>query len=367
MFGMDRDSIQLSEIFHELWQNYPHYFLPDTRVQDSRSRHHDGIRATNHNFHHMPNNDHISIPNERCYYNVHNARPISNLLGGADASNFYNHRFIPSSNSTSHYAPQSYGGSSMEAVHNHNHHHLVQESYTDFHFQPATHYSVEHVVYPETASFSHWNNYELDPHQPLPHMQAMRGNNLDLQPQVPSSSNRHQTNNNTRQHNASNSSRDSHDDGYRNFGPSTRQDNSIVTFDGFAIQLVDGVILLEGVADSDVSNMRLEGEEDMSYEELLDLEEQMGHINTGLSEETIIRNLKVRTHISSVRQLNLNKVPSLDQEPEICAICQGEYENYDTIGSLGCRHDYHAVCIKKWLQEKNICPLCKSTALTIKS
>ncbi|CAL5336813.1 unnamed protein product [Camellia sinensis] len=317
---MDRDSIQLSEIFHELWQNYPHYFLPDTRVQDSRSRHHDGIRATNHNFHHMPNNDHISIPNEPHYYNVHNARPISNLLGGADASNFYNHRFIPSSNSTSHYGPQSHG-----------------------------------------------NNYELDPHQPLPHMQAMRGNNLDLQPQVPSSSNRHQMNNNPRQHNSSNSSRGSHDDGYRNFGPSTRQDNSNVTFDRFAIQLVDGVILLEGVADSDVSNMRLEGEEDMSYEELLDLEEQMGRINTGLSEETIIRNLKVRTHISSVRQLNLNKVPSLDQEPEICTICQGEYENYDTIGSLDCRHDYHAVCIKKWLQEKNICPLCKSTALTIKS
>ncbi|KAI8011410.1 E3 ubiquitin-protein ligase MBR2 [Camellia lanceoleosa] len=170
-------------------------------------------------------------------------------------------------------------------------------------------------------------------------MQAMRGNNLDLQPQVPSSSNRHQTNNNPRQHNASNSSWDSHDDGYRNFGPSTRQGNSIVTFDRFAIQLVD---------------------------ELLDLEEQMGHINTGLSEETIIRNLKVRTHISSVRQLNLNEVPSLDQEPEICTICQGEYENYDTIGSLGCGHDYHAVCIKKWLQEKNVCPLCKSTALTIK-
>lgn len=76
-------------------------------------------------------------------------------------------------------------------------------------------------------------------------------------------------------------------------------------------------------------------------QELIDLEEQMGHENTGLSEEEIQRHLKKRTYLSSANQFDLNEAPpsktsrisvnqldlneacsDSDEEPDICVICQ---------------------------------------------
>ncbi|KAJ9567717.1 hypothetical protein OSB04_003683 [Centaurea solstitialis] len=96
-------------------------------------------------------------------------------------------------------------------------------------------------------------------------------------------------------------------------------------------------------------DMRLDID-NMSYEELLALEERIGNVNTGLTEETISGCLKQKTYVS---------VP--DAEP--CCICQEEYKNGDDIGGLGCGHDFHRSCIKKWLLQKNLCPVCKSAAI----
>lgn len=43
---------------------------------------------------------------------------------------------------------------------------------------------------------------------------------------------------------------------------------------------------------------------------------------------------------------------------------QEEYKNMEKIGTLNCGHEYHAECLKKWLHVKNVCPICKSEALT---
>ncbi|BAT76066.1 hypothetical protein VIGAN_01402200 [Vigna angularis var. angularis] len=42
-----------------------------------------------------------------------------------------------------------------------------------------------------------------------------------------------------------------------------------------------------------------------------------------------------------------------------------EYKNKEEIGILQCGHEYHGECIKRWLHEKNVCPMCKSKGLTI--
>jgi hypothetical protein len=39
---------------------------------------------------------------------------------------------------------------------------------------------------------------------------------------------------------------------------------------------------------------------------------------------------------------------------------QGDYKDKDLLGTLKCSHDFHAECIKKWLQVKNSCPVCKA-------
>ncbi|RYR50677.1 hypothetical protein Ahy_A07g037303 isoform B [Arachis hypogaea] len=53
-----------------------------------------------------------------------------------------------------------------------------------------------------------------------------------------------------------------------------------------------------------------------------------------------------------------------DREADSCIICQDEYKNKEKIGVLRCEHEYHADCLRKWLIVKNVCPICKSEALT---
>ncbi|KAJ0680778.1 putative transcription factor C2H2 family [Helianthus annuus] len=98
-------------------------------------------------------------------------------------------------------------------------------------------------------------------------------------------------------------------------------------------------------------DMRLDID-NMSYEELLALEERIGNVNTGLTEENIYKHLKQKTYASVAGET--------DAEP--CCICQEEYKNGDDLGALGCGHEFHTGCIKQWLLQKNACPVCKSAA-----
>ncbi|KAA8545857.1 hypothetical protein F0562_020692 [Nyssa sinensis] len=101
-------------------------------------------------------------------------------------------------------------------------------------------------------------------------------------------------------------------------------------------------------------DMRLDVD-NMSYEELLALEERIGNVNTGLSEETIMASMQQRKYLSITEAFSSNLEP--------CCICREDYYNGDDIGSLDCGHDFHTNCIKQWLTQKNLCPICKMTAL----
>lgn len=45
-------------------------------------------------------------------------------------------------------------------------------------------------------------------------------------------------------------------------------------------------------------------------------------------------------------------------------VLQDDYKSQEKIGILDCGHEYHANCLQKWLLVKNVCPICKSEALT---
>lgn len=91
-------------------------------------------------------------------------------------------------------------------------------------------------------------------------------------------------------------------------------------------------------------------------QENLELEEQMGRVGSRLSEKTIMGNLKIRSCDATSKRM--------DEEPDICVICQGEYEKDELIGGLHCRHEYHVNCVTKWLQQHNSCPICKAVAVS---
>ena len=46
-----------------------------------------------------------------------------------------------------------------------------------------------------------------------------------------------------------------------------------------------------------------------------------------------------------------------------CCICIDEYAAGDKIATLPCGHQFHCDCIKPWLQQQCVCPLCKRDLL----
>ncbi|CAA7023271.1 unnamed protein product [Microthlaspi erraticum] len=105
-------------------------------------------------------------------------------------------------------------------------------------------------------------------------------------------------------------------------------------------------------------DMRLDID-NMSYEELLALEEKMGTVSTALSEEALLKSLKS----SIYRQADESSDICLRKDDDVkCSICQEEYVDGDEVGTLPCQHMYHVSCAQQWLRMKNWCPICKTSA-----
>ncbi|KAH7674766.1 Zinc finger RING/FYVE/PHD-type protein [Dioscorea alata] len=99
--------------------------------------------------------------------------------------------------------------------------------------------------------------------------------------------------------------------------------------------------------------------DNMSYEELLALEEKIGTVSTALSEEALSKCLKRSIYI---RPTLASTVTACGDDIK-CSICQEDYVSGEEIGSLACEHRYHVACIHQWLRLKNWCPICKSSAV----
>lgn len=123
--------------------------------------------------------------------------------------------------------------------------------------------------------------------------------------------------------------------------------------------MLEATLLFGGMGLHDQhSDLRLDVD-NMSYEELLALEERIGNVSTGVSSEAMAQKLK-KTRYSSLDAV----VARYSQESDIkCSICQEEYEEGDELGKIECGHGYHSQCIQQWLVQKNQCPICKATAL----
>nr|GEU88193.1 E3 ubiquitin-protein ligase MBR2-like isoform X1 [Tanacetum cinerariifolium] len=127
------------------------------------------------------------------------------------------------------------------------------------------------------------------------------------------------------------------------------------------IMLLEGNSFLGGLNLYDQHrDMRLDID-NMSYEELLALEDEIGIVNTALSEEELSKCVRM-----SVYKPLDTKGPGMRDDwcmdNTKCSICQEEFIAGDEIGRVGCDHGYHAECIDQWLRLKNWCPICKVSA-----
>ncbi|KAE8707825.1 hypothetical protein F3Y22_tig00110372pilonHSYRG00054 [Hibiscus syriacus] len=222
-------------------------------------------------------------------------------------------------------------------------------------------------------------------HHPSPPIEGVRGHNINIHPQVAAVPHRFPAS--YASPGAMNPSRDGWEVGRRHLGPMpptgfriyhSHRESGVVAetsvrhrnLPHLRVIPPDGVAVLELPEYYEVGDfvdhhrdMRLDIE-DMSFEELLALGERIGNVNTGLSEEIITSKLKTRAYSTFATNINLEEAAPTDQEPDSCIICQEDYKIEEKIGTLNCGHNYHADCLKKWLLVKNVCPICKSEALT---
>lgn len=103
--------------------------------------------------------------------------------------------------------------------------------------------------------------------------------------------------------------------------------------------------LLRGFVMSEIEQFfyqQHEEEPDYTYEELLELGEQIGKVSQGFSSEELSR---IRTQAAA----------AVSQ----CSICLSALEaGSESITLAPCEHSYHPECIRSWLQEHKTCPLC---------
>ena len=87
--------------------------------------------------------------------------------------------------------------------------------------------------------------------------------------------------------------------------------------------------------------------DNMTYEELLELEDKIGKVSNGLNEEEI-------------RKLKQEKFIKYKYLEDKCIICQYDFKELETIVVLLCNHCFHFPCIKPWIVKQHYCPLCKT-------
>jgi len=83
--------------------------------------------------------------------------------------------------------------------------------------------------------------------------------------------------------------------------------------------------------------------DNMTYEELLALEDKIGYVNKGFT----------KTQIEKIKPFKYtgNNIS--------CVICQDNIEKNNEIKKLSCNHIFHSKCIDIWLSKEKICPFCK--------
>eukprot|EP01089_Gocevia_fonbrunei_P000688 TRINITY_DN1067_c0_g1_i1.p1 TRINITY_DN1067_c0_g1~~TRINITY_DN1067_c0_g1_i1.p1 ORF type:complete len:419 (-),score=68.32 TRINITY_DN1067_c0_g1_i1:50-1306(-) len=86
--------------------------------------------------------------------------------------------------------------------------------------------------------------------------------------------------------------------------------------------------------------------EDMTYEELCAL-------------PVVKRGVKNVDQLP-IRKFSKENISYFEDGCVQCSICLTDYDEGDQIVTLPCVHNFHAECIKTWLKDSRLCPLCKA-------
>ena len=89
----------------------------------------------------------------------------------------------------------------------------------------------------------------------------------------------------------------------------------------------------------------------MSYEQLLQLEEEVGNVNKGMSKDKI-KEIPLKPYHKALFEDNCQ-----------CIICMENFSENELVKQLPCAHIFHGDCIDHWLSQQKNCPFCKAECI----
>lgn len=87
--------------------------------------------------------------------------------------------------------------------------------------------------------------------------------------------------------------------------------------------------------------------DNMTYEQLMELQDKVGKVKVGLSPVQFSK-LKKEQYSPDTHKLNS------------CSICLSEFETKQEIVKLQCLHLFDTDCLKRWVDDNKSCPICKA-------
>jgi hypothetical protein len=98
--------------------------------------------------------------------------------------------------------------------------------------------------------------------------------------------------------------------------------------------------------------MESEASFDMSYESLLELQENLGEVKRRGLDDVTIRALTKEPYTEAMRH---------GKDGSSCVVCMIEYNEDEQITHLPCEHFFHADCAQSWLRVRASCPVCRKS------
>ena len=99
--------------------------------------------------------------------------------------------------------------------------------------------------------------------------------------------------------------------------------------------------------EEDIINQLYPDPDKMTYEQLLEMEENMGSVSKGLTKK----------QISKIPKIIYNK-NRFKKDDNKCVVCQYEFKNGENVTKLTCGHLFHTNCVDTWLSKNKVCPMC---------
>jgi len=91
--------------------------------------------------------------------------------------------------------------------------------------------------------------------------------------------------------------------------------------------------------------------DNMTYDQMMELEEQMGVVSKALPKEKL-KKIKVMAY-------NKRNIEKLKLKQDSCCICMEKFKENEKIRFIKCNHIFHKFCLDEWLSKAKTCPLCK--------